>query len=128
MMDLPQNANIPNSKLYDLAVINQMCRNDEKQVLNMVEVFIDQISSSIQGIDAAYSENDFLKIKSLAHKIKPLFTYFGTSELEKEFLLAETLFSTGTASPELEIKLANFNEMANEVIVVLKDDFNLINK
>lgn len=127
-MDLPLNSDTPNSKLYDLAVINKMCRNNEDQVLNMVEVFIDQISSCSKGIDEAYSENDFLKIKSLAHKIKPLFTYFGTAALEKEFLLAEELFSTGTASTELELKLANFNEMAKEVIRVMKNDFNLINK
>ncbi|MGK0412992.1 MAG: HPt (histidine-containing phosphotransfer) domain-containing protein [Polaribacter sp.] len=127
-MDLPQNSNTPNSKLYDLAVINKMCRNNEEQVLNMVEVFIHQISASIKAIDAAYSENDFLKIKSLAHKIKPLFTYFGTDALEKEFLLADELFLTGTASPELELKLTNFNEMTKEVIRVMKNDFNLINK
>jgi HPt (histidine-containing phosphotransfer) domain-containing protein len=127
-MDLPQNSSTPNSKLYDLAVINKMCRNNEEQVLNMVEVFIDQISASIKGIDAAYSQNDFLKIRSLAHKIKPIFTYFGTAALEKEFLLAEELFSTGTASPELELKLTNFNEMAIEVIRVMENDFNLINK
>ncbi|UAM96752.1 Hpt domain-containing protein [Polaribacter litorisediminis] len=127
-MNLPQNSNIPDSQLYDLAVINKMCRNNEDQVLNMVKVFIDQISESIQGINTAYSEKDFIKIKSLAHKIKPLFTYFGTAVLEKEFLLAEELFSTRTASTELELKLTNFNEIAKEVINVMKNDFNLINK
>jgi HPt (histidine-containing phosphotransfer) domain-containing protein len=64
-----------------------MCRGNDEQILKMVRVFIDQISQSIEEIESAYFENDFLKIKSLAHKIKPLFTYFGTSKLEKEFIL-----------------------------------------
>ena len=116
------------TKSYDLTVVDQMCRGNQEQVLKMVEVFVDQISQSMQGIETAYSENDFLKIKSLAHKMKPLFTYFGTSKLEKEFLLAEELFSKELISEELDSKITNLNLIVNEVISEMKNDFNLVKK
>lgn len=127
-MNLPPNSNLSKIKLYDLQLVDQMCRGNQEQVLNMVEVFIGQISQSIKDIKTAYSENDFLKIKSLAHKIKPLLTYFGTSKLEKEFLLTEALISKETTSLELDSKIENLNLMINEVISELKTDFNLTDK
>jgi len=121
----PPNSNSSNVKLYDLQVVVQMCRGNDEQVLKMVEVFIEQISQSIKEMETAYSENDFLKIKSLAHKIKPLFTYFGTSKLEKEFLLTEVLLSKEVISFELKLKITNLNLIAREVISEMKNDFNI---
>jgi HPt (histidine-containing phosphotransfer) domain-containing protein len=127
-MNLPPDTNSSQFKSYDLQVVNQMCRGNEEQVLKMVEVFIDQISLSIKGIETAYSEKDFLKIKSLAHKMKPLLTYFGTPKLEKEFLLTEELISKEITSLALESKIKNLVLIVNEVISEMKKDFNIIDK
>jgi hypothetical protein len=124
-MNSPPNSNSSHVKLYDLQLVVQMCRENDEQVLKMVEVFIDQISQSIKEIETAYFEKDFLKIKSLAHKIKPLFTYFGTSKLEKEFLLTEVLLSKEIISLELELKIINLNLIVMEVISEMKNDFNI---
>ena len=120
------NSNSSHVKLYDLQLVVQMCRGNDEQILKMVRIFIDQISQSIKEIECAYFENDFLKIKSLAHKIKPLFTYFGTSKLEKEFLLTEVLLLKEIISLELELKIINLNLIVMEVISEMKNDFNII--
>ena len=125
-MNSPPNSNSSHVKLYDLQLVVQMCRGNDEQILKMVRVFIDQISQSIEEIESAYFENDFLKIKSLAHKIKPLFTYFGTSKLEKEFILTEVLLSKGIISLELELKIIKLNLLVMEVISEMKNDFNII--
>jgi len=119
------NSNSSHVKLYDLQLVVQMCRGNDEQILKMVRVFIDQISQSIKEIECAYFENDFLKIKSLAHKIKPLFTYFGTSKLEKEFLLTEVLLLKEIISLELELKIVKLNLIVLEVISEMKNDFNI---
>ena len=124
-MNSPPNSNSSHVKLYDLQLVVQMCRENDEQVLKMVEVFIDQISQSIKEIETAYFEKDFLKIKSLAHKIKPLFTYFGTSKLEKEFLLTEVLLLKEIISLELELKIVKLNLIVLEVISEMKNDFNI---
>ena len=125
-MNSPPNSNSSHVKLYDLQLVVQMCRGNDEQILKMVRVFIDQISQSFEEIESAYFENDFLKIKSLAHKIKPLFTYFGTSKLEKEFILTEVLLSKGIISLELELKIIKLNLLVMEVISEMKNDFNII--
>lgn len=127
-MTLPSEQNIAHSKLYNLHVINKMCRGNEEQILQMVEVFISQITQSIKEIGTAYSENNFSEIKSLTHKIKPLLTYFGTSKLEEEFLLTEVLFAKEIASLEVELKITNLDLLAKEVILELKNDFSIIDK
>lgn len=124
-MNLPPNLDHSNPKSYNLNMIEMMCRGNEPQILNMVSVFIDQISKSIDEIEKAYVENDFLKIKNLAHKTKPTLTYFGTAKLEKEFIETELLISKEIISTELEQKIKRLQLMANEVVTELKDDFKL---
>ncbi|MDP5093360.1 MAG: hypothetical protein NWQ17_08610 [Polaribacter sp.] len=126
-MSLPPNLDHSNEKSYKLDMIEMMCRGNETQILNMVNVFIDQISKSIVEIEQAYTENDFLKIKSLAHKIKPTLTYFGTAKLEKEFIDTELLIAKEITSTELDLKIKTLQLMTNQVVTELKDDFKLTN-
>jgi HPt (histidine-containing phosphotransfer) domain-containing protein len=126
-MPLSQNSNLPPIKLYDLNMIHKMCRGDKEKITKMVEVFIDQISQSIQEIMTAYSEKDFLRIERLVHKIKPTLSYFGTTSLEKELLYLEDMLIKKSELPELELKIPRFNNLTNEVIDKMKNDFNIIN-
>lgn len=127
-MNLSQSSNLSDKKLYNLGVIDKMCRGNEEQILEMVEVFIDQISQFITEIEDAYSKNDFLEIKSLTHKIKPTLTYFGTSQLEKKLLFMEELVLKKVPSGELELEINNLNSTAKEVVNEMKNDFKITNK
>jgi HPt (histidine-containing phosphotransfer) domain-containing protein len=118
---------MPPIKLYDLQLIDKMCRGDQEKIAKMVAVFIDQISQSIQEINTAYAENDFTRIERLVHKIKPTLTYFGTASLEKEALCLEDLILNKFELSELELKIKNFNSLTKEVVDEMKNDFNIIN-
>ncbi|WP_445748066.1 hypothetical protein [Polaribacter sp.] len=126
-MSLPPNLDHSTAKSYNLDMIQMMCRGNESQILSMISVFISQISTSINDIKIAYTENDFIQIKKLAHKIKPTLTYFGTAKLEKEFIDTELLISTETSSTELEVKIKNLQLLADEVVTELKNDFKITN-
>ncbi|MBF2707570.1 Hpt domain-containing protein [Flavobacterium soyangense] len=126
-MQLSENPNPQSIKLYDLKLIHKMCRGDEEKILKMVEVFINQISQSIQEIMTAYSEKDFLRIEKLAHKIKPTLTYFGTTILENELLSLEELAIKKSELSELELKILSFKNLTKEVVDKMKNDFNIIN-
>ena len=114
-------------KLYDLQLIDKMCRGDEEKIAKMVSVFIDQISQSTQEISTAYAEKDFVRIERLVHKIKPTLTYFGTSSLEKEAIQLEDLLLNKSEQSELESKILSFNALTKEVVDKIKNDFNIIN-
>ena len=118
---------MPPIKLYDLQLIDKMCRGDEEKIAKMVAVFIDQISQSMQEISTAYTENDFITIERLVHKIKPTLTYFGTTSLEKEALHLEDLLLNKSELSEIELKILSFNTLIKEVVDKMKNDFNIIN-
>ncbi len=126
-MQSSENSNLQSIKLYDLELIHKMCRGDEEKIRKMVEVFIDQISQSVQEINEAYSEKDYLRIEKLAHKIKPTLTYFGTSTLENELLRLEELAIKKAELSELELKIISFKKLTEEVVDKMKNDFNIIN-
>lgn len=126
-MSLPPNLDNSNTKSYNLELIEMMCRGNESQIVSMVSVFIGQVSTSIEDIKNAYFENDFTKIKQLAHKLKPTLTYFGTAKLEKEFIETELLISQEKSSIDLDFKIKNLQLLTDEVVNELKKDFKLIN-
>jgi HPt (histidine-containing phosphotransfer) domain-containing protein len=115
------------TKLYDLQLIDKMCRGDAEKIAKMAVVFIDQISQSMQEISTAYAEKDFVKIERLVHKIKPTLSYFGTTSLEKEAIYLEDLLHGKFDPSELESKILNFNTLTKEVVDKMKNDFNIIN-
>ena len=126
-MELSQDSNPNPNTLYDLQLIHKMCRGNEEKIAKMIEVFISQISQSIQEIMTAYAEKDFLRIERLVHKIKPTLTYFGTTSLEKEAVYLEDLLIKKTEIAELELKILSFNMLTKEVVDKMKNDFNIIN-
>ncbi len=126
-MPSTQNSDQPLIKFYELQLIHKMCRGDAEKIAKMIEVFILQISQSIQEIMTAYSEKDFLRIERLVHKIKPTLTYFGTTALEKEFLYLEELLLKNSEFSEFESKILGINTLIKKGVDEMKNDFNIIN-
>jgi HPt (histidine-containing phosphotransfer) domain-containing protein len=114
-------------KLYNLQLVEKMCRGNQEQIAKMAEVFVEQIIDAINEIEAAYTEKDFIKIVRLSHKIKPTLTYFGTDELAEEFLLTEDLLSNEITAPEVDMKISALKLIAQEVVDQMKNDFNITN-
>ena len=127
-MNETTNNNASGEKLYDLQLINKMCRGNEEQVRKMVILFVEQISNSMKEIETAYHEKDFIKIRKLAHKIKPTLSYFGTTQLEAEFKDTVSLLSEEHISAKADTKVKNLLTMTSNVVQEIKNDFQLNNK
>lgn len=117
------NKDFPPQKLYDLQLIHQMCRGNQDQIQKMVLVFTDEVTKTIDEIKIAFTENDYPKIKSLAHKVKPTLTYFGTTNLQKELVYIEELLMKDFEVSELESKINITSELTKKVVEELKNDF-----
>lgn len=117
------NKDFPPQKLYDLQLIHQMYRGNQDQIQKMVLVFTDEVTKTIDEIKIAFTENDYPKIKSLAHKVKPTLTYFGTTNLQKELVYIEELLMKDFEVSELESKINITSELTKKVVEELKNDF-----
>jgi len=117
------NTEIPAEKLYDLSMIEMLCRGDQEKVKKMVKVFIDQIPQSVEEIKSAYNKKDFVIIKHVAHRIKPTLSYYAIVKIEKDVKLIEAMAEEGLATTELELKIKRLEEVATQVVEKMKKDF-----
>lgn len=122
-MQITTNSDLPADKLYDLTLIDKMCRGNQEQVAKMVKVFVNEVSQSIQQINTAYSEKDFSTIKKLTHKVKPTLTYFGVEKLQKELLFIEDLLLKNSDTEELKTSIQKLTDITTKVVDELNTDF-----
>jgi len=126
MMTYETNTHSNHKQLYNLTMVDKMCRGNQESVLKMVNVFISQISQSVEEISEAYQEKDFGKIKSEIHKVKPTLTYYGTTEIEKELLLLEKLVAGNFTGKEIEININTLKKITTQTTAKMKIDFSLL--
>ncbi len=68
-------------KLYDLASLSRISRGNTAFIKKMIGLFRQQVPQSVQDMKAALQENDFEKLRSIAHKIKPAVDNMGITSL-----------------------------------------------
>ncbi|WP_397446195.1 Hpt domain-containing protein [Polaribacter sp. R77954] len=124
-MNLPPDSHLSNTKSYNLQDVVTMCRGNKDLVLNMVEVFIDQIPKFITALNTAFIEKNRLNIKNEVHKIKPTVHFFGAFKLEEQLLLLNEKALDALHETEVKVVVDKCNVLASEVINELKSDYNL---
>ena len=113
--------------LYDLAMVNKMCRGNNELVLKMVNVFILEIAKSVEEITAASIKVNMEEIKNEIHKVKPTLTYYGTAEINRELLNLESLILGNFTKKELELSINSLNNKTKQTIAKMKIDFSISN-
>lgn len=121
-MQSHQEMNSPEEKLYDLCMIDRLCRGNQEKVKQMVEVFVTQTPQSVEEIKKAYVNGDYAVIKSIAHRIKPTLSYYAIVKIEKDVLMIERLAKEGMANPELDFKIRKLDEVISSVVEKMKQD------
>ena len=78
-----------NKKLYDLTAINTLSRGSTAFVNQMIEIFIEQTTETINKVEKAITQNNFKEVSRLIHKIKPSVESLGIITITKEIKLLE---------------------------------------
>ncbi|MFT3704720.1 MAG: hypothetical protein QM802_20310 [Agriterribacter sp.] len=103
-------------KLYDLSVIETFCHGNQNAVKEMIAVFIDEVSRFGEEIRLACGKNDYVNIKKLTHKIKPVISYCGVTKIENEIKLIDTLADKENVSGELIFRMEKLETMIKAVV------------
>ena len=109
-------------KLYDLCMIDKMCRGNQEQVKKMVTVFINQAMQSVEEIKQACHNKDFKLLKSVAHRFKPTLSYYAIVKLDKDIKRIEALAKEGQETSEMESKIERLETVLAQVIAQMKKD------
>jgi len=115
------------TQLYDLTMVDKMCRGNQESILKMVHVFIRQIVQSVEELTKAYEIQDFEKIKKEIHKVKPTLAYYGTPQIEKELQQLEKLVAGTFTEREIEKNISTLNTITMQTITKMKTDFSISN-
>lgn len=117
------NTTMPTEGLYDLCMIERLCRGNQEQVKKMISVFIKQIPQALEEIKKAYSKKDFITIKNTAHRIKPILSYYAIIKIEKDIRLVEALAKDEMATLEMELRIKKIDEVLTQVVAEMKKTF-----
>lgn len=109
-------------KLYDLCMIELLCRGKQEKVKKMVEVFIVEMPKAVQEIRSAFINNDFLTVRNTAHRIKPTLSYYAIVKIEKDMKQIEKLAEQGLASNELDTKIKKLEDVIHEIVEQMKNN------
>jgi HPt (histidine-containing phosphotransfer) domain-containing protein len=105
----------PFEKLYDLGMIEKLCRGDISRTKKMVQLFINDMPASIEEIKQAYKKLDFITLKKTAHRIKPVLAMYSIAKIEKDIEMIESSGIEERVTPELESKINNLSSIIGEV-------------
>ncbi|MBN9299882.1 MAG: PAS domain S-box protein [Filimonas sp.] len=68
-------------KLYDLTALEAMGRNNPDFMKQVLSIFIEEATESMDGIKEAYAQADMERIRQLAHKMKPSVANMGINNI-----------------------------------------------
>lgn len=109
--------------LYDLCMIERLCRGNQEQVKKMISVFIKQIPQALEEIKSAFLRKDFITIKNTAHRIKPILSYYAIVKIEKDIRQVEALAKDEMATMEMELRIKKIDEVLTQVVAEMKKTF-----
>jgi PAS domain S-box-containing protein len=105
--------------LFDLTKIQTIAKGNKEFVNKMCALFIDSTPVSILDMKTAYSQNDFEKIKKIAHRIKPSIDNLEISSIKNEIREIEMYAETYQTSEKLENLILKVEKVMTEVVANL---------
>ncbi len=104
-------------KLYDLEQLNAIAAGNPEFVTKMVNMFLDMTPGLVERIEAGLQTQDWIEVRSAAHKMKPSVDMMGITSLHVIVRGIEGNAKTETnleQIPELYFKLSETLEKVYE--------------
>lgn len=105
--------------VIDLSYLTSITGGDKEVMVEMIDLLIEETPKHLDTIKTAQKNKDWPKLRSEAHKVKPMFLYVGLSELNEICKELEDNAKNETdlaSNPELIENLENgFNEVIDDL-------------
>lgn len=109
------------NKLYNLTALREIVDNNENELKEMVQMFVDLSPSIHKDMKESLEENNFEKLSNLAHKLKSNFRLLEITELE-DIARSIEMNSKKTADKQ------SLEELMNKINIILPEVINQIKK
>jgi len=122
-MSMGKNKGIESKTLYDLDMVEKMCRGKHSTILKMVNTFITTMTMGGLEIEQAWEKMDLQAIQNIVHRIKPTLAIYGITSLEKNILQLETVGNDPASFNDLKSSVENINTVIAQVVTDLKNKY-----
>ena len=110
-------------KLFDLSLIEKLCRGKEDIRERMIRSFITTIPKAIDELHRAHLERDFYTLQTTAHRIKPTLGIYAIVKVEQEIRSIERLAKDQMATIELQRAIEKTSWVLREVVAQMNSQY-----
>jgi two-component system, sensor histidine kinase len=109
--------------LFDLSDLRKLSCGDEKFVTKMITMFIKIAPESVTEMKKALHRNDFEKVKSVAHGLKPSIDTLGIAAMKTRIREIEAFPFTHSSTGDLQKLIEESDQIISSVIVSFQKQF-----
>jgi len=102
-----------------------MIGEDKDVIIEFVQLFVDTSVQTLAEMQNALSENDFINVGSLAHKLKSSIDLMGIECLKSDIRTIERFGKEKINTNELPGLIDRLSSVIKQVHVQMNEDFNL---
>lgn len=105
----------------DLTYLKNMSAGNKDLVLEMIEIFKNQVDEFSFDMDKFLRDKEYEKLGKLAHKAKSSISIMGLNDLATDLKTLETIAKAGTDIEKYPYFIAKFKEETAEAIIELNE-------
>ncbi len=100
----------------DLSYLKEMSGGNQELVIEMIDIFKEQVNEFNSGMEEFLSKKDYLSLGKLAHKAKSSISIMGLGELSSELKTLENLAKEGKQTEKYPALIEKFKKDTSEAI------------
>ena len=108
--------------LYNLNSLQNISRGNNEFIVKMITVFIEQTTDAIETAESAISQNNFIEVSRLIHKIKPSVESLGISAITSEMKILEKTAKDAKDKVKISALFEVIKEVLQKAILQLKEN------
>ncbi len=105
-----------NENKINLNYLKQVADGNENFIIEMIEMFLNNTPDALKEMNTCLETKDWVRLKQIAHRIKPSFAYIGLPDTQKTLAEIEKLSEETQEAPKVA-------ELMSEVDTVCKSAF-----
>lgn len=105
----------------DLSYLKEMSGGDQQLVVEMINIFKEQVGEFARDMEELLSNKDYLALGKLAHKAKSSISIMGLNDLSKDLKTLENLASEGKQTDIYQVLIEKFKKETNNAVTELDE-------
>lgn len=110
------------SSLYSLEKLSQYVGNDQEQIKEMIQLFLETVPPDIDKIVVFSQQREWAEVSKVTHRIKPSFDVFEMTEILDDIKKIHQIAKENNVDNSIDNYLSRLSINFNKVTTLLKSE------